>query len=288
MIHQYNFQSHQYYQQPGSGIKIVNNTCRNMAGYAMVPTFQTTSNVKDGSGKEANRSSEGSKPQLTSNPDLYQRRIAKQTYVSAPIPSIRTDVDHQRDTLSLPTPASTPSQTSFDGLQSSDSYSELERALPTSPRKERSGGKLVMSRSKLATPLAPPTYPVPDIPNSMVPESIEAIKTDGEEQGHPSPYRPSSTLSSLRSLLGNHPQGLSLIESLEEDDEDDLESLSDTETGDSEAELAQRTQSMSMSDNPMDGKKQRRRPPPQFEWMAARRRFSASSLSTISRDIQDR
>ncbi|KAG0316137.1 hypothetical protein BG000_004980, partial [Podila horticola] len=226
MIHQYNFQSHPYYQQPGSGIKIVDKTCRNMAGYAMVPTFQTTSNVKDGPGKpEASRSSEanGIKPQ--------------------------------------------PS------------------ALPTSPkRKDRSAGRLVMSRSKLATPLAvaPPTYSVPDTPSP----AGEAIKID-EEQGSSSPYRPSSTLSSLRSLLGNHPQGLSLIESLEEDDEDDLESLSDTETGDSEAELAQRIQSMTTADSPMDGKKQRRRPPPQFEWMAARRRFSASSLSTISRDIQD-
>lgn len=263
-----------------------------MAGYAMVPTFQTTSNVKDGPGKpEASRSSEANwiKPQPVqpiSNPDLYQRRITKQTYVSAPIPNIRTDVHLQRDTPSLPTPVSTPSQTNFDGLQSSDSYNELESALPTSPkRKDRSAGRLVMSRSKLATPVAvgPPTYSVPDTPSP----AGEAIKID-EEQGSSSPYRPSSTLSSLRSLLGNHPQGLSLIESLEEDDEDDLESLSDTETGDSEAELAQRIQSMTTADSPMDGKKQRRRPPPQFEWMAARRRFSASSLSTISRDIQDR
>ncbi|KAG0096447.1 hypothetical protein BGZ93_004537 [Podila epicladia] len=293
MIHQYNFQSHQYYQQPGSGIKIVDKTCRNMAGYAMVPTFQTTSSVKGGPGKtEASRSSEtiGSKPQPMqpiSNPDLYQRRIAKQAYVSAPIPNIRTDVDMQRHTPSLPTPASTPSQTNFDGFQTSDSYSELENALPTSPkRKDRPAGKLVMSRSKLATPLAvaPPSYSVPDVPSSTA--GSEAIKTD-EEQGSSSPYRPSSTLSSLRSLLGNHPQGLSLIESLEEDDEDDLESLSDTETGDSEAELVQRMQSITTSDSPMDGKKQRRRPPPQFEWMAARRRFSASSISTISRDIQD-
>ncbi|KAG0031696.1 hypothetical protein BGZ82_006851 [Podila clonocystis] len=247
MIHQYNFQSHQYYQQPGSGIKIVDKTCRNMAGYAMVPTFQTTSNVKDGPGKtEASRSSEtnGSKPQPISNPDLYQRRIAKQTYMSAPIPSIRTDVDLQRDTPSLPTPASTPSQTNFDGFQSSDSYNELENALPSSPkRKDRQAGRLVMSRSKLTSPLAvvPPTYSVPNITSPTA--GGEAIKTD-EEQGSSSPYRPSSTLSSLRSLLGNHPQGLSLIESLEEDDEDDLESLSDTETGDSEAELAQRIQSM--------------------------------------------
>lgn len=264
-----------------------------MAGYAMVPTFQTTSNVKGGLGKtEASRPSEtnGSKPQPMqpiSNPDLYQRRIAKQTYVSAPIPNIRTDVDMQRNTSSLPTPASTPSQTNCDGFQSSDSYSELENALPTSPkRKDRSAARLVMSRSKLASPLAiaPPSYSVPDIPSPTA--GSEVIKTD-EEQGSSSPYRPSSTLSSLRSLLGNHPQGLSLIESLEEDDEDDLESLSDTETGDSEAELAQRIQSMTTSD-PINGKKQRRRPPPQFEWMAARKRFSASSISTISRDIQDR
>ncbi|KAG0320089.1 hypothetical protein BGZ97_000782 [Linnemannia gamsii] len=102
-------------------------------------------------------------------------------------------------------------------------------------------------------------------------------------------YRPSSTLSSLRSLLGNHPQGLSLIESLEEEEDGDTDSLSDTETGDSEGDLIQRTESLALDANGTGKEKRssRRRPPPQFEWMAARRRFSSSSISTISRDIHD-
>ncbi|KAG0332949.1 hypothetical protein BG004_001030 [Podila humilis] len=331
MIHQYNYQSHQYYQQPGSGIKIVNNTCRNMTGYAVVPsipqpmTSKGISSIKISTGAETSRPQNGSNgttahnnnnnnnnkhhPHPASNPDLYHRRIAKQTYVSDPIPNIRTKVEqnHQGNTTmpSLPTPASTPRTADFEGqLQGTDSYMELENALPVSPKPKKdplsgtSGHRLVMSRSKLAMPLAPPSYAVPDTPVPRIPDGIEKnnnnngpVQREQTTQSGSSSYRPSSTLSSLRSLLGNHPQGLSLIESLEEDDEDDQESLSDTETGDSEeADLAQRTQSMTVSDSPLSMKRkksQRRRPPPQFEWMAARRRFSSSSISTISRDIQD-
>ncbi|KAG0216261.1 hypothetical protein BGX28_004627 [Mortierella sp. GBA30] len=92
--------------------------------------------------------------------------------------------------------------------------------------------------------------------------------------------------------------------SSKEDEEDDLESLSDTETGDSETDLVQRTQSLTMAsdgaastaintndqkedNNSVERRSARKRPPPEFEWMAARRRFSSSSLSTISRDIHD-
>ncbi|KAF9366585.1 hypothetical protein BGX34_000605 [Mortierella sp. NVP85] len=169
-------------------------------------------------------------------------------------------------------------------------------------------GKLVMSRSKLTSPLATSvlssTGPGTCTPPLSSPVEISPGSAS-ETEGHgltatsgPRRHRQSSTLSSLRSLLGNHPHGLTLIESLEEEDDDDLDSLSETETDDSDADLAARTQSLTTMDEPADAvtesgmdlapkRAMRKRPPPNLEWMSARRRFSASSLSTISRDIHD-
>jgi hypothetical protein len=155
--------------------------------------------------------------------------------------------------------------------------------------------KLVMSRSKLVSPLAASLPALPSTNAGSLTTTAPDAESTGQAQfasGHensfvpskPRTRRPSSTLSSLRSLLGNHPQGLSLIEALEDDDDNDMDSLSDTESGDSEGDLIERTEALLV-----EGKRSnRRRPPPQFEWMAARRRFSSSSISTISRDIQDR
>ncbi|KAG0353330.1 hypothetical protein BG005_007368 [Podila minutissima] len=162
-------------------------------------------------------------------------------------------------------------------------------------------GKLVMSLSKLKTPSVTSLASTDSSASSShpsssgsIPGSPRAPSSEGTEVlSHPelsdaNRLRPSSTLSSLRSLLGNHPQGLSLIESLEDEDDGSLDSLSDTETGDSDADLRQRTELLDGDLQPNDSRTQtRRRPQPQFEWMDARKRFSAASLSTIGIDVKD-
>ncbi|KAH7050711.1 hypothetical protein BKA57DRAFT_459362 [Linnemannia elongata] len=169
-------------------------------------------------------------------------------------------------------------------------------------KKEPRVGRLVMSWSKLNTPsisslssavsssssrlsaASTPGSPIdqqtPDssltIPTAS--EQIEQLTTDTTDLYEPPPgLRPSSTLSSLRSLFGNHPQGLSLIEALEEEDEEDgMDSLSDTESENSELE----------EEN--NGRlKTRKRPSPNFAWMEERKRLSASSIPTISHSVHD-
>ncbi|KAF9166124.1 hypothetical protein DFQ26_008627 [Actinomortierella ambigua] len=100
-----------------------------------------------------------------------------------------------------------------------------------------------------------------------------------------SKYRPSTTISSLRVLLANHPHGMSLVESLEDGDEDE-DSCSETETNESEEDARARMQERPLQHDSSEHLR-RKRPPPNFEWMNARRRFSSSSLSTISREIRD-
>ncbi|KAF8933535.1 hypothetical protein BGZ52_007382 [Haplosporangium bisporale] len=161
-------------------------------------------------------------------------------------------------------------------------------------------GKLVMSLAKLKSPSATSLASLA----STVSSSSSRPSSSGSTPGSPiaasdgadtfhlefseaNRLRPSSTLSSLRSLLGNHPQGLSLIEALEDEDDEALESLSDTETGDSDADLRHQTELLDGSVQPKNARNPRRRPQPQFEWMDARKRFSASSLSTIGIDVKD-
>ncbi|KAF9909386.1 hypothetical protein BX616_011204 [Lobosporangium transversale] len=319
MIHQYNFQSHPYYQQPGSiAVKIVNNTCRNMSDYPNVPSIPSpgtrllgngvcqtpTTTLLNGSSYQRSKSISA----VSNNENSTLAVNGSRTYVSAPIPSSRSRGMSQPETMS-------PSQL---GPQN-DSSNGLLHAQGVSSHKtlqEPRVGKLVMSRSKLASPLATSVSPV-TTSNLMIPSPLgsplETSSPNGYLTSETDSYasstplvsrqrRLSSTLSSLRSLIGNHPQGLSLIDSLEEEEDDDLESLSETETGDSETDLVQRTQSLTTVDTPViaeptsdssvtppsqEKRNVRKRPPPRLEWMADRRRFSVSSLSTINRDIQD-
>lgn len=170
-------------------------------------------------------------------------------------------------------------------------------------KKEPRVGRLVMSWSKLntpsisslssavssgssrlsagSTPGSPIDQQTPDssltIPTAS--EQIEQLNTDSTDLYEPPPgLRPSSTLSSLRSLFGNHPQGLSLIESLQEEDEEDgFDSLSDTESESSEPEEEENNGRL----------KTRKRPSPNFAWMEERKRLSASSIPTISHSVHD-
>ncbi|CAO3563481.1 unnamed protein product [Mortierella alpina] len=333
MIHQYNFHSSQYYQQPGSiAVKVVNNTCRNMSDYANVPSLSSLGARSIGTNpnqsptptqKTLNNRSNATKSasvMINSNSNSAGTAVdsnlgPRPSYASAPIPSSRSRG------LSQPEPAiragiNSSSTANGNQGQAVNLSPPPQKPLPQEPHV----GKLVMSRSKLVSPVitaAPSKAGAQSSGSSPMSSPLEqrspgiqsffgAGIDDLTSYSAVRQQRPSSTLSSLRSLLGNHPQGLSLIDALEEDEDDDLESLSDTETGDSEADLVQRTQSLTTSDNLVSatdsngskdkaavsmsqGKRStRRRPPPQFDWMAARRRFSASSLSTISRDIQDR
>ena len=358
MIHQYNFHSHQYYQLPGTTVKVVNNTCRNMTGYpsapAMSPSVPTTSTMPpslgahtlsasahnepmpanrggvshnsstspapNGSASSSSTGGEWKRSSLdaesSSSNGLSSRQ---QMFASAPIPGVRTRGLSQ------------PEQSSATGIRkTADSHYGHVVHLAAPPQhsipKEAPVGKLVMSRSKINTPLtvlsSPPgasstgTFPSgTSRPPSGSPPSGSCLEQRqlpslSEDASGPAVisgagassglrhHRPSSTLSSLRSLLGNHPQGLSLMESLEEDEDGDLDSLSDSETGDSESDLIQRTQLLSTSDptghdlevvSTMPEKRgPRRRPPPNLEWMAKRKQFSTLSLSTISIDIQGR
>ncbi|KAF8982590.1 hypothetical protein BGZ46_000994 [Entomortierella lignicola] len=290
---------------PGAfAVKIVNNTCRNMSDYPSVPTLpsqitrslSSTSpvtsslNINPNSQKNA-----ASKPNTTTSANSNgAHRNGNRIYSSAPIPNSRARGLSQPDAMT----------SSAVGWGRDDT---LEASLPgvQSAQIGATPNKLVMSRSKLPhqapksiaqlSSSSPPLGSPLEASISNGSENIEASSYHPASSG-PRQHRPSSTLSSLRSLLGNHPQGLSLIESLEDDDDYDLESLSDTETGDSEVDLIQRTQSLTTcddleSDNQLrttsHERRTRTRPPPQLDWMDKRRRFSSSSLSTISRDIQD-
>lgn len=184
------------------------------------------------------------------------------------------------------------------------SPSSLVNPTLQSVKKEPRVGRLVMSWSKLntpsisslssavsssssrlsagSTPASPIDQQTPDssltIPTAS--EQIEQPTTDSADLYEPPPgLRPSSTMSSLRSLFGNHPQGLSLIESLQEEDEDDgVDSLSDTESESSEPEQEESNGRL----------KTRTRLAPNFAWMEERKRLSASSIPTISHSVHDR
>ncbi|OAQ30565.1 hypothetical protein K457DRAFT_434565 [Linnemannia elongata AG-77] len=312
MIHQYNFHPHQYYQQPGSiAVKVVNNTCRNMGDYPNVPSLPSLNARPSGPGSSSNGrsksySSKGSaSTTLPSIPDGSVNATtasggSRPAYTSEPIPTPSARA------RGMSQPEMTGGRSTGAHDDNSAGTSDEVHAHYPAVQGPRTATKLVMSRSKLVSPLAASLPALPSSSNAGSSTSItttsdgaangDAQFTSGEEgsliSSKPRTSRPSSTLSSLRSLLGNHPQGLSLIESLEEEEYSDTDSLSDTETGDSEGDLIQRTESLVLDSNDTNNNKEkrssRRRPPPQFDWMAARRRFSSSSLSTISRDIQDR
>ncbi|KAG0011056.1 hypothetical protein BGZ80_000982 [Entomortierella chlamydospora] len=288
-----------------------------MSDYPSVPTLPsqitrplpTTANTPMGVSlnNTGNQRSGSSKPNsvagVNSNGNLT--RNGSRMYTSAPIPTSRPRGMSQSD-ITPSTECGKREDTLEGSSQGQHGQGVHVGAAPN---------KLVMSRSKLASPWVGGSIIGSSTTNAQsnspplgsplevsMPNGSATSETSGNASVTPSGPRhprPSSTLSSLRSLLGNHPQGLSLIESLEEEEDDDLESLSDTETGDSEVDLIQRTQSLTMSDisesssNNMtrtashERRSGRTRPPPQLDWMDKRRRFSASSLSTISRDIQD-
>ncbi|KAG0272262.1 hypothetical protein BGZ95_011995 [Linnemannia exigua] len=185
------------------------------------------------------------------------------------------------------TPASPPPPLSLQGI-----------------KKEPRVGRLVMSWSKLntpsisslssavsssssrlsagSTPGSPTDQQTPDssLTIPLQSEQMERLAIETAELYEPPPeLRPSSTLSSLRSLFGNHPQGLSLIQSLEEEDEEDgIDSLSDTESESSEPEELE---------NNNGRLKTKKRPAPNFAWMDERKRLSASSIPTISHSVHD-
>ncbi|KAK3845941.1 MAG: hypothetical protein J3R72DRAFT_434902 [Linnemannia gamsii] len=324
MIHQYNFHPHQYYQQPGSiAVKVVNNTCRNMGGdYPNVPSLPSLNARPSGpggsnsNGRSKSYSSKGSvstsvpsipNGSTTATPGTNDTSPYKgghrMVYTSEPIPTPSARA------RGMSQPEMTGGRNNNMGPHDDNNCAGTSEEVHAQMAQGQRANKLVMSRSKLVSPLAAslPTLPPTSASSSTTTASDGASNEDmqfasGDEgsfvPSNSRSCRPSSTLSSLRSLLGNHPQGLSLIESLEEDDDNDMDSLSDTETGDSEGDLIQRTESLLISEcaesngggsgSGKEGKRSsRRRPLPQFEWMAARRRFSSSSISTISRDIQD-
>ncbi|KAG0225209.1 hypothetical protein BGW41_004803 [Actinomortierella wolfii] len=175
-------------------------------------------------------------------------------------------------------------------------------------------GRLTMSRAKLTSPSAtslsssesesssrqsgttqsPPTSPHPGSGissasvNDQVQSSAKVAASSPPPRTAKSKYRPSSTISSLRVLLANHPQGMSLVESLEEEEDEGSDTCSETETNESEEDARARMQEQQQQQPHEPAERPRRkRPSPKFEWMNARRRFSSSSLSTISREIRD-
>ncbi|KAF8931305.1 hypothetical protein BGZ47_000145 [Haplosporangium gracile] len=215
-------------------------------------------------------------------------------------------------------PSNSPSTTlpeqekHFDGHFYGHSNTSASPPPPPSPvsnpsvqslKKEPRVGRLVMSWSKLntpsisslssavsssssrlsagSTPGSPIDQQTPDSSLTIpIPsEQIEQLTTGSTDLYEPPPgLRPSSTLSSLRSLFGNHPQGLSLIESLEEEDEEDgFDSLSDTESESSEPEEEETKSRL----------KTKKRPAPNFAWMEERKRLSAFSIPTISHSVHD-
>ncbi|KAG0256252.1 hypothetical protein BG011_004649 [Mortierella polycephala] len=306
MIHQYNFHTHQYYQPPGS-VKIVNNTCRNMTGYAHVPPVLRTSSTAISVNGNGMQQVEVTLPPASSKP-----RPNSITAAAAALASIvmeESNHNHFQDGM-IPKPPSGPTQDHFDGHFNGHGHglSTMETLPRPVVRKEPRVGRLVMSRSKLKSPsvssmssvVSTSSGSAPGSPkDGLAPDSFSRMpavaKTEEKSNSLPDSrlqsrcVRPSSTLSSLRSLLVNHPQGLSLIESLEDEEDDAPDSLSDTETGDSDADLKQRTQSIGSTDAPVENgyMERKKRPPARFEWMTERKRFSASTLSTISINIHD-
>ncbi|KAF9179021.1 hypothetical protein BGZ51_005596 [Haplosporangium sp. Z 767] len=306
MIHQYNFHTHQYYQPPGS-VKIVNNTCRNMTGYAHVPSLLRTNSSAISVNGNGTQQVEVTLPPASSKPRPNSITAAATALASAALEE--SNHNHFQDGMK-PKPPSKPAQEHFDGHFYGHGHGLLTVETLPHPvvRKGPRIGRLVMSRSKLNSPsvssmssaVSTSSGSAPGSPkDGLAPESFSKMpagaKTEEKSSSLPDTgfrsrhVRPSSTLSSLRSLLVNHPQGLSLIESLEDEEDDVPDSLSDTETGDSDADLRQRIQSIGDTDAPVEYgyKKHKRRPPPRFEWMAERKRFSASTLSTISINIHD-
>lgn len=221
-----------------------------------------------------------------------------------PVPVVPVAPVPTENTSKLPQPVPRPLSDQFEdhfhghghGIQ--PIHSHMAKPIVSGLKKDRVG-KLVMSLSKLNSPsvisLASTISSSSSRPTSSgsTPGSpmaaSDGIDTLHLEFSETNRLRPSSTLSSLRSLLGNHPQGLSLIESLEDEEDDEaFDSLSDTETGDSDTDLRHRTELLDGSVQPENTRKPRHRPQPQFEWMDARKRFSSSSLSTIGIDVKDR
>ncbi|KAF8924136.1 hypothetical protein BGZ58_002118 [Dissophora ornata] len=270
MIHQYNFHNYQYYQQPGSiSVKVVNNTCRNMGDYPNVPNISSLNARSYGTGASQtstttslNNSRTSTSKSTTSLISLNTNAVAahngdsnglngsngSRAYLSSPIPNARARGMSQPEAN-----AHTQSGRVVDNYAGPSHEQGVHLGAPPQ--------KLVMSRSKLTSPILSTVHSSTgnDANSSPLGSPLEAPTSNGhatsETNGNlpptpsrPRQYRPSSTLSSLRSLLGNHPQGLSLIDSLEEEDYEDLESLSDTESGDSEADLIQRTESLSTAD----------------------------------------
>ncbi|KAF9909947.1 hypothetical protein EC991_007751 [Linnemannia zychae] len=315
MLHQYNFHSHQYYQPPGS-VKIVNNTCRNMSGVPHVPTLSRTNTSAStstlGSPVATTAINGANKP--SAPPPAPKPRpnsiTAAAAAMAAAVAQREAAQSHSNPAAGDNQPASTSTeQEHFDGHTYGHGHSNVPASPPPPPlslpslKKEPRVGRLVMSWSKLntpsisslssavsscsshlsagSTPGSPIDQQTPDssltIPSATEQMDRLVIET-AEMHEHPPGNRPSSTLSSLRSLFGNHPQGLSLIESLEEEDEEyGVDSLSDTESESSEPEEQENS----------DGRvKTRKRPAPHFAWMEERKRLSASSIPTISQSGQ--
>ncbi|KAG0282988.1 hypothetical protein BGZ96_012650 [Linnemannia gamsii] len=328
MLHQYNFQSHQYYQPPGS-VKIVNNTCRNMSGLPHVPNLtrnstSTSTNIStpaspvstfNGANKPSSAPQSLSKPRpnsITAAAAAMAAAAASQpeTVHSHPNPA-QANGSFDSPTITLP-----EHEPHFDGHFCGHGHistpvslsSHLSTSSPLNPtlqnlKKEPRVGRLVMSWSKLntpsisslssavsssssrlsagSTPGSPIDQQTPDSSLTIptVSEQIDQLATDSADLYEPPPgLRPSSTLSSLRSLFGNHPQGLSLIEALQEEDEEDgVDSLSDTES-----------ESFEPEQEASNGRlKTRRRLAPNFAWMEERKRLSAFSIPTISHSVHD-
>ncbi|KAF9418763.1 hypothetical protein BGZ94_009609 [Podila epigama] len=380
MIHQYNFHPNQYYQAPGSSVKIGNGTTNrsNLTTYSSgsvtpLPRINTSTTVTRGAHHHAHGSHSmsnlsarlhsasisSSSPTETTMAPTTKPRPRSITAAAALMSAQQNREPHQQrspptlgpttvdDRGGVPlSPSSAPSRTESESRLLSDmggnsinpahglpspSYPIHISPASSTTLKDPRVGKLVMSRSKLnspsvtslsssaisssvsssrlsssistagSSPMESTKIPPPSSSLSSSSSSdAQATHAQAPVGSETSTLRPSSTLSSLRSLLENHPQGLSLIESLEEDEvqegEDDetetMTSLSDTETADSDADMMQRATQAShptASQSPHQGQGQshRRRPPPQFEWMAARKRFSSSTLSTISVDVND-
>ncbi|KAF9135204.1 hypothetical protein BGW39_004135 [Mortierella sp. 14UC] len=319
MLHQYNFHSHQYYQPPGS-VKIVNNTCRNMSGVPHVPNLIRTNACAStstlGSPVATTAVNGANKPSVPSTiPKPRPNSItAAAAAMAAAVAQREAALSQSNPAEGDNQSAATPTEYEhFDGHFHGHGHSSTPASPPPPPpplslpslRKDPRAGRLVMSWSKLntpsisslssavsssssrlsagSTPGSPIDQQTPDssLTSPSATEKIDKLCIETAElYEHPPGLRPSSTLSSLRSLFGNHPQGLSLIESLEEEDEEDgIDSLSDTESESPEPEKEQ--------ENNNGRLKSRKRPAPHFSWMEERKRLSASSIPTISQSVHD-
>ncbi|KAF9934917.1 hypothetical protein FBU30_010185 [Linnemannia zychae] len=316
MLHQYNFHSYQYYQPPGS-VKIVNNTCRNMSGVPHVPTLNrsnaSTSAATSPVTSVNKLSAPTSVPKPRPNSITAAAAAAAMAAAASPPENVQTSHPHSIEDSRHSSSISTEQQDQFDGHCYVHGRSNTPASPPTAPpsslsnpylqsvKKEPRVGRLVMSWSKLNTPSisslssavsssssrlsagSTPGSPIdqhtPDssltIPSAS--EQIEALSAEYEQYEPLPSLRPSSTLSSLRSLFGNHPQGMSLIESLEElDEEDSIDSLSETES-----------ESSGLEEEDHGRLRTRKRSSPHFSWMEERKRLSSSGIPTISQSVHD-